>query len=298
MSKISVVYIVGPTAAGKTSLAIKVAKQCNGEVISADSRQVYRGLDIGTSKVTQAEMSDIPHHLIDVVDIDTIYTAEDFLQAADSTIVEIHARGNVPIVAGGTFFYVELLRRRMSPAPVPPNPTLRAELEAYTNDELFLQLQKKDSRRANSIDRDNRRRLMRALEIIDALGVVPPAKAKESPYHEIMIGIDCPKEQLLTKFENRATDWLQAGLVGEVESLLANGVTRNRLQEIGFEYQLVLDLIDNKLTKEQYIEKFVQKNWQYAKRQRTWLKKDPSITWFTPQQTSEAIDHAIKQLAK
>lgn len=294
----TIVCVVGPTAAGKTSLAIQLAQRCNGEVISADSRQVYRGLDIGTGKVTTEEMCGIPHHLLDVVDVDQVYTGADFVRDADAAIADIHTRGRVPIVAGGTYFYVQLLRREMAAAPVSPNPTLRKELETYQTEELYAQLQQVDPQRAEHIDQHNRRRLIRALEIVDAMGSTPPATPEAKRYREIMIGIDRDKASLREKFARRAHEWLAAGIETEVEHLLTSGVSRGRLREIGFEYELVLDLLSETLTRDTYIQRFVEKNWQYAKKQRTWMYKDPQITWYTPETAAtalEAVHHALTQ---
>lgn len=298
MAKPKVLAVVGPTAAGKTSLSIKLAQDFSGEVISADSRQVYLGLDIGTGKVTPEEMQGVPHHLLDVADVDTIYTGTKFLRDADTAIATIVERGNLPIVTGGTYFYVQLLRREMAAAPVPPNPALRTELEQCETHELFTQLQAKDSRRAESIDPHNRRRLIRALEIVDTLGAVPPPNPPASPYGVIMIGIDCTDEVLREKFRTRAQSWLARGLVNEVNGLLAHGVSRGRLHELGFEYQLVLALIDGTLDESAFLERFVQQNWQYAKQQRRWMYKDATITWFQPDETEKVRTHITDELAR
>ena len=289
-SKPKVIAVVGPTATGKTSLAVTLAEHFAGEIISADSRQVYRGLDIGTAKVTPEEKRGVPHHLIDITDIDTIYTAADFVRDADQAIEHINSQGHLPIVAGGTFFYVELLRRTMHPAPVPPNHALRAELEAYSTEQLFTLLQEKDAQRAATVDPYNRRRVMRSLEIIDALGTVPPTPTEtSSPYDFCLLGITRDKTIPRERFAIRAREWLRAGLVAEVEGLLARGVSRARLQEIGFEYTLVLELIDGTLTPDTFTQRFVEKNWQYAKRQLTWLQRDPTITWIDPDDTNQAM---------
>lgn len=281
--------VVGPTASGKTGLAIKLAKQFDGEVISADSRQVYRGLDIGTAKVTPEETKGIPHHLIDVVDVDTIYTAHDFYNNASATIADIQARHKLPIIAGGTFFYLALLEGSMTAAPVAPNPELRQHLETMETGELLTLLQSKSPTRAHNIDPHNRRRIVRALEISEALGdVPPPIETVDTPYDFFHIALKTDKNTLRERFKERATSWVQGGFIEEVRSLLEKGVTRARLQEIGFEYTLGLDLLDAAISKDEFVEKFVQKNWQYAKRQYTWLKKKPNLHWYQPQD-SQAI---------
>jgi len=287
MVKQKLVIIVGPTASGKSNLAITIAKQFRGEVISADSRQVYRGLDIGTAKIAKVDMQGVPHHLIDIVDIDTVYTTTDFKRDAKTCINDIAARGHLPIIAGGTFFYIDTLLERVAPPKVAPNPTLRTKLEAQPVEVLFALLKKKDPRRAAEIDSKNKRRLVRALEIIDQLGVVPENKVKPLPYDVLMLGIRTDTADLRQRLEARAKTWLKAGFVEEIAELIKTGVPRERLNEIGFEYQLGLNLLDGTITQAQFIEVFVQKNWQYAKRQMTWLKRDKSINWVSPADRSE-----------
>lgn len=292
-AKQKLIVVVGPTASGKTDLAINIAKKYQGEVISADSRQVYRKLDIGTAKVTEKEMQGVPHHLIDVADIDTVYTAANFKKDAKQKIRNIADRGHLPIVAGGTFFYVDTLLGRIAAPRVKPNPELRAKLEKKTADELFKELEKKDPRRAADIDPKNKRRLIRSLEIIDSLGEVPTPKSR-STYDVLMLGIWTDKDALRERLKKRAETWLDSGFMEEVQSLVDEGVSRERLAEIGFEYQIGLDILDGKLTPEKFTEVFVQKNWQYAKRQLTWLKRDQTINWISPSDKRE-VDLLVKQ---
>jgi len=282
MNKPKVLVIVGATASGKTSLAINVALTLNGEVISADSRQVYRGLNIGTAKVTETEMQGIPHHLIDIRDISESYSAADFAVDAAEIIETLTTKDKLPIIAGGTFFYIDtLLNRSITPA-VEPNPELRAYLEELSPAMLFDELSRLDPVRANTIDRNNKRRLVRALEIVHELGSVPPATPAPCPYDVLTIGVSVPKDELRERYAVRARTWLTDGFVDEVKGLLDTGVSRDRIRELGFEYSLMLDLIDGKLNEDEYITAFVQKNWQYAKRQLTWLKRDETIEWYSP----------------
>lgn len=280
--KPKVIAVVGATASGKTSLSIQLAKKFNGEVISADSRQVYQGMYIGTGKVTNEEMNGVPHHLLDLVPPTSVYTAADFERDASAAIQQVTANGHVPIVAGGTFFYLDLLRGTQQAAPVPPNETLRQELELLSTEELFLKLEQADKARAAAVDQHNRRRLIRSLEIIDALGSVPPVALASSPYEWLIIGIDASKEYLQKCYKQRIDSWLQRGFKTEVETLLTSGVTRERLTELGFEYTLMLAHLDGELSESELRERFVQKNWQYAKRQLTWLRRDEAVAWFTP----------------
>ncbi len=278
--KPKVIIVVGPTASGKSALGVQLAKKYDGEIISADSRQVYRKLDIGTAKTTKEEMGGIPHHLIDIVDIEQVYSAADFKTDAAKAIEKITERSHLPIIVGGTFFYIDTLLGKVNLPEVPPNPALREKLEKKSNEQLLYLLEEKDPRRAAAVDPENRRRLIRALEIANTLDYVPNQPAQQSPYQALTIGIEIDRDELRDRFETRAKEWLKGGLIEEVKDLLEGGVTRERLSEIGFEYRLVLELIDGEIDETKFIEKFIQKNWQYAKRQMTWLKRDASIHWF------------------
>lgn len=280
--KQKIVVIVGPTASGKTALAIKLAKLYDGEVISADSRQVYRGLDIGTEKVSPEEMDGVPHHLIDIVDIETVYAATDFKRDAETAIADIAKRNKLPIIAGGTFFYVDTLLSTAQIPNVPPNPELREKLELLPAETLFTALAKIDPRRAGEIDPHNKRRLIRALEIIESLGIVPVPESVQNRYEVLFLGINVEKEELRARIRARAKRALKRGLIPETKHLLETGVSRARLAEIGLEYPLVTQYLDDALSDEELVQKLEEKNWQYAKRQLTWLKRNPAIHWIEP----------------
>tara|TARA_B100000508_G_scaffold109784_1_gene87946 strand:+ start:203 stop:1102 length:900 start_codon:yes stop_codon:yes gene_type:complete len=284
MSKKSkVIAIVGPTASGKTSLSIEIAKQFDGEVISVDSRQVYRGMDIGTGKVTREEMSDIPHHLLDVADPMGVYTAVDFERAASIATRDILNRDKLPVFAGGSFFYLDILCGKMQSAPVEPNPELRGKLELFSNQELLEQIQENDPRRAETIDPDNRHRLIRSLEIIAALGSVPEPKKADSPYDWLVLGVDINKEKLHHNIHVRLLERVEEGMIEEAERLHAEGVSFERMDELGLEYRYLAKLLQNETTKEGMIEELETKIKQFAKRQMTWLKRDDEIVWVKPE---------------
>ena len=290
VKKPKAVAIVGPTASGKTALSITLAKHFNGEVISADSRQVYRGLDIGSAKITPEEMDGVPHHLIDTVDPNPVYTGADFKRDGEVALDDITHRGKLPIVAGGTFFYLELLKGTMQSAPVSPNPILRAQLEQKTNEELFAELITKDPRRAETIDSDNPRRLIRALEVIKAIGVVPEVPTIDLTYNWLTLGIDVPTEILNERIYQRIIARLQIGMIEEVESLHKNGVSWERLEAIGLEYRYLARYLQNILTKDEMITELTSKSRQFAKRQRVWLKRDKNIHWLPfPANNKDAI---------
>jgi tRNA dimethylallyltransferase len=293
MPKPKVITIVGPTASGKTALSISLATQFNGEVISADSRQVYRGMDLGTGKVTTEEMAGIPHHLLDIADpaIDT-YTGADFVHDASVAITDITEHGHVPIIAGGTFFYLDLLRGLRSSAPVPPNETLRTELETKSTEELSALLTTRDPRRAASIDHDNRRRLIRALEIVDGMGSVPETTVADSLHDVLMLGIDVPIEMLNERIHRRITDRIDQGMIEEIANLHSKGVSYERMASFGLEYRSAASFLQGHISKDEMVTELAAKTRQFAKRQRLWLKNDPSIIWLPfPVNTENAVKH-------
>lgn len=292
--KPKVIAIVGPTASGKTSLSIALAKEFNGEVISADSRQVYQGMDLGTGKVTAEEMADVPHHLLDIADPMEVYTGANFAHDATNTLQSILKRDRHPIIAGGTFFYLDLLRGRWQSAPVEPNETFRTSLQDLSNTTLLEMLYQKDPARAATIDQANRRRLIRALEIIDAIGVVPPAMIQNSPYEWLIIGITISKETLHRNIHVRLQERLEAGMIEEVERLLKTGVTYERLDDLGLEYRYIAKHLKGELTKDEMTTQLETKTRQFAKRQMTWLRRDRDIEWF-PAEDRFAIFRRVKQ---
>jgi tRNA dimethylallyltransferase len=291
-SKPKIIVVVGPTGSGKTALSIELAKHYSGEVISADSRQVYTGLDIGTEKVSKEEMFGVPHHLIDILPPTEVYTVHAFVKDAAALIEEITAHNHLPIITGGTFFYVDSLLGKSGSAQVEPDQALRSTLEQKTNEELFAELQQKDPRRAETIEPQNKRRLVRALEVVASLGAVPPLTLKSCPYDVLTIGLNIDKKTHREKLAKRAHSALNRGLMDEIQRALAAGVSKERLSEIGLEYRETLAYLDGSISYERMLERFTEVNWQYAKRQLTWLKRDSSIEWFFPEDT-EAISKRV-----
>jgi tRNA dimethylallyltransferase len=291
MEKIPLVIIVGPTASGKTSLSIKIAQAHQGEVISADSRQVYQGMDLGTGKVTTDEMQGVPHHLLDVVPPNTVYNASDFVTAASKAITEIHSRGHLPVIAGGTFFYIDSLLGRITLPQVPPNESLREELLLLDVNTLFARLEARDPVRAKTIDRENPHRLIRAIEIATTLGAVPTLATTDSPYRPVTFGITIDKETLHANIYTRLITRLEAGMVAEVERLLAQDITHERLESFGLEYRYISRYLRSLISYETMVEEINTKTRQFAKRQYTWLKRDPSIIWVDPEDMATISSH-------
>ncbi len=272
--------IVGPTASGKTAYSIKLAKKLNGEVISADSRQVYRGMNIGTGKVTKKEMAGIPHHLLDVADPKKVFTVADWQKLANQKIEEIIARGKTPIIVGGTGFYIQAIVDGLVLPEVPPNKKLRAELAKKSVAELFAILKKLDSAYAKKIDSQNPVRLIRAIEIATALGKMPELKKIKNPNYDFkIIGIKIDQEKLNKKIYQRLIERLKHGMITEVKKLHADGLSWKRMEELGLEYRYLARFLQGKITKPEMIEQLYKEIVKYAKRQMTWFKKDKRIKW-------------------
>ena len=294
--KPKILVIVGPTASGKTSLSVTLAERFNGEIISADSRQVYKGLDLGTGKITNAEMRDVPHHLLDVADPNDTYTVTDFVRDGRTVIEDILSRNKLPIIVGGTFFYIDALLGRISTPEVPPNQVLREKLETVPTETLIKSLERLDPDRAETIDRDNRRRLIRALEIVEALGTTPTTKAEEL-YTPLTLGISISKEDLQKNIHDRLVARMNVGMVEEVKNLHEQGLSYERMEDLGLEYRYIAQYLQNTVTYEELLTLLETKIRQYAKRQMTWLKRDKSIIWIDPQEI-ENIEKTITKFLR
>ncbi len=283
------IVVVGPTASGKSSLAVLLGLQFNGEVVSADSRQVYKGMNLGSGKVTKKEMAGVPHHLLDVADPKRTFTAAHFARLGRKAITGIIARGHTPIVCGGTGFYIRALVDGIVIPDAKPNPKLRAKLEKMPVNKLFELLKAKDPDRAATIDPKNPRRLIRALEIIDALGKVPELKKHPLPYPTLFIGIAREKETLKALIEKRLKARMKLGMLSEIKELHAQGVSWSRLESFGLEYRYGALLLQKKIDKETFIRELTKQIVDYAKRQMTWFRPDTRIHWIKKSQEAERL---------
>jgi tRNA dimethylallyltransferase len=277
-NRIKILVILGPTASGKTAYSVKLAKKVGGEIISADSRQVYKGLDLGTGKVTKKEMAGIKHYLLDVADPRWKFTVHDYVKLAEKAIEEIDSRGKVPIICGGTGFYIQALVDGLIIPEVPPNTLLRRKLERMSIAKMLSILKKLDSNRYETIDRHNPRRIIRAIEIATVLGKVPELKTV-TKYDPEFVGLALPKEILRENIHKRLLTRIKAGMINEVRKLHANGLTWKRMEELGLEYRFIARFLQNKITKEEMVEQLEIAINQYAKRQMTWFKRDKRIAW-------------------
>lgn len=284
-----IIVILGPTASGKTLISIKIAKKFGGEVISADSRQVYKGMDIGTGKVTKKEMAKIPHYLLDVASPKKQFTVAHYKKLSEKAIKKIHSHGKIPIICGGAGFYIQTITDNIAIPKVKPDAKLRAELEKKSTKELFNQLKKLDSRRAKNIDKNNRRRLIRALEIVIKSGKKVPILKSEPKYEALIIGIKRNAKELKELIKTRLLKRLKQGMVKEIINLKKSGLSWKRLEDFGLEYRYVAYYLQNKLSYNEMVEKLQKEIEHYAKRQMTWFSKDKRIHWIQNQKQVEKL---------
>jgi tRNA dimethylallyltransferase len=285
------VAIVGPTASGKSDLGVDIARHIRARypdfhpvIISADSRQVYRGLDLASGKITRREMRGIPHHMIDVASPRRPYSVARYQREVRRLFVSWRTTQStpvVPIIVGGSGQYVDAILSGATFPPVPPNPVLRRSLEKLPAEELFRRLQRSDPRRAQTIDRANRRRLIRALEIIETIQSPVPELRTYANVHALKLGIALPRMDLRRRIRIRLARRLRAGMIQEIKRLHAAGVSWRRLDELGLECRYIARYVRGLLGKEEMTSQLEQEIFQYAKRQMTWFKRDPQICWFT-----------------
>lgn len=271
-----IIVICGPTATGKSDHAVELAKKIGGEIISADSRQVYKGLDIGSGKITKKEMKDVPHYLLDVASPKRVFTVTQYKKLADKAIKDILSRGKTPIICGGTGFYIDAVIYDKNFPEVKPNKTLRKQLSSLSPAELFEKLQNLDPDRALEIDSQNSVRLIRAIEIATALGSVPklpPAGGRKQKYNVEWIYLDFPDEVLKKRIHIRLFDRIRKGMIVEVKNLHDQGISWKRLESLGLEYRYIALYLQNKMSKAEMLTQLELAIWHYAKRQRTWFKK-------------------------
>lgn len=279
MSKSKLIIIVGPTASGKSEYAVKLAKKINGEIIAADSRQVYRGLDIGTAKVKGEWCTDI-------VNPKKTFTVAEYKKCAENAIAAIYRKGKIPILVGGTGFYIQAVVDGLILPQVPPNLKLRRKLEKLPAERLFKILQKKDAERAKTIEPKNKRRLIRALEIIAALGQVPKLK-KRRKYDALFLGLKRTPAELKKRIKKRISQMLKRGLMKEVQKLRAARLSWKRIYEFGFEYKYPALYLQNKISREEMKRMLLKESLAYARRQMVWFKKEKRIRWSNPDKIKE-----------
>lgn len=285
--KKKVIAIVGPTAVGKTALSIELAQQLDGEVISGDSMQVYRGMDIGTAKIKHRDMQSIPHHLIDVINPDEPYTVADFQSDVRACIDDIHMRGKVPIIVGGSGLYIESALYNFSFSEQKRDPVYTSTLEERIKKEgiepLYNRLKAIDPDHAARIHPNNHRKVIRALEVYETTGKTMTERQREEKsqplYDCFFIGLEMERPKLYERINHRVDLMMDAGLMDEVQSLIAKGFRDEKsMQAIG--YKEIISYVDGEVPKEEAILLLKRNSRRFAKRQYTWFKNRLPVEWY------------------
>jgi tRNA dimethylallyltransferase len=289
-----VIGIVGPTASGKSELALRVAERLGGEIVSADSRQVYRGLDIGTAKPTAQERARVPHHLIDVVEPGEPYDVFRFQRDARAALASIRSRGRVTLIVGGTGLYVQALLDGLDLAAVPRDPALRDRLEREGSSVLHERLRALDPEAAARVDPRNVRRVVRYLEAATLAGG-PVARRREIGIPALRIGLRPPREVLRSAIERRVREMVRAGVLEEARALARRGLEPRQPGMSAHGYVHWIAHLDGRIDVETAIQRTVRDVRAYSRRQMSWFRRDPRIRWFDP--TAEDPLDAILEAA-
>jgi len=293
--KPKVIVILGPTSTGKTSLSVSIAQKYNGEIISADSRQVYKGLDLLSGKVTLEEKKDVEHYLLDVAELNENFSVAEYKSEATKAIEKIIEKQKTPIICGGTGFYIDTLIYDSVLPEVLPNLILRKKLEEKTTTELFKMLKQLDPRRSKNIDEKNRVRLVRALEIAQELGKSPSARrVPKSPYKLLLIGLDMDDDILKKRIRRRIDERIKNGMIEEAKTLLSQGVSKEKLLLLGLDAGYGAKVALGEMDVDEMKEKLWSDTWKYVRRQRTWWKRNENIHWFSPMDVSN-IQNKIEE---
>jgi tRNA dimethylallyltransferase len=268
-----VIVVAGPTASGKSDFAVALALRLGGEIISADSRQVYKDLDIGTGKITEEEMKGVKHHMLSVYAIDDDVSVARYANDAKPILEDILNRGKTPIICGGSGQYIDALIFDTKIPAVLPDKELRESLDKLSTEELVTRLKATDPDRASAIEPHNRVRLIRALEIVETLGKVPPQE-KPALLYPTKIYITHPSRELIReRIVKRLLARLESGMLEECKKLLKRGISHARLEKLGLEYRYMSRYLSGILSYEAFLEELGNKIYRYAKRQQTWNKK-------------------------
>ncbi len=301
-----VVAVVGPTAVGKTSLSVEIARNFAGEVISGDSMQIYRGMDIGTAKITKEEMKGVPHHLIDIKQPDDTFSVAEFQQKVADCVKEITERNHLPIIAGGTGLYIQAALNGYIFADEKRDDTyhkkLEDEIDCYGIDTLYAKLRSVDPEQAKKIHPNNKRRVIRALEVFEKTGKTmseyQAAQQADSPYRPVILGLDMERDLLYQRINTRVDEMVESGLVEEVKHLYNQGFSNSQsMKAIG--YKEIIPYLNGEMTLDEAVGLLKRNSRRFAKRQLTWFKNKMDIHWYTidPGKKEEQFEIILSELA-
>lgn len=304
-----IVVLTGPTAVGKTSLSINLAKAINGEIISADSMQVYKYMDIGTAKITQEEMDGVKHHLIDIIEPTEDFHVVNFKNRVEDAIEEIYAKGKIPIICGGTGFYIQAILYDIQFSDQEIDHSYRDYLEKYAedngNESLHSMLEEIDIESANSIPAANRKRVIRALEYYHLSGEKfsthnEEQRNRKSPYNFAYFVLNDNRELLYNRINKRVDIMMDAGLIDEVKKLIDMGCKKGMTSMDGIGYKEILSFFDGELSKDEAVELIKKNSRNYAKRQLTWFRREKEVIWLdkTVLKTDDELLTYIKSALK
>ncbi len=295
-----VIAVVGPTAAGKSALSLRLAQSLGGEVVNADSMQLYRGMDIGTAKLTVGERAGVPHHLLDVWEVTRAASVSEYQRLARQAIEGIHARGKIPVVVGGSGLYVRAVIDNLDFPGTEPQlrKRLEGELAEIGASELHARLTRLDPAAAAAILPGNGRRIVRALEVLELSGRPFSATLPgyESVYDAVQIGVQLPRALLDERIADRVRRMWQAGFVTEVRALAGAGLRRGRTASRALGYAQVLHFLDGEWSQEQAAAETVRATRRFARRQESWFRRDPRVVWLAAGKDPSSADLAARAL--
>ena len=299
------IILTGPTAVGKTALSIRLAKAIGGEIISADSMQVYRGMDIGSAKITKEEMMGVPHHLIDVLEPSEEFNVTVFQTMAKAAVEEIYSRGHIPIVAGGTGFYIQALLNDIDFTETGEDPSIRRELERIAKEKgaeyLHGLLLTVDPESAKQIHANNVKRVIRAIEFYRQTGERisehnKREREKKSPYDFLYFVVNTDRDLLYRRIDKRVDDMVEQGLVDEVKKLKDSGCTKDMVSMQGLGYKEILDYLQGEYSLEEALYLLKRDTRHFAKRQITWFKREKDVRWLNLPDYGYDLDKVLEKI--
>ncbi|MCT4591831.1 MAG: tRNA (adenosine(37)-N6)-dimethylallyltransferase MiaA [Candidatus Gracilibacteria bacterium] len=290
INKNPIINIIGTTASGKTALSVKIAHEINGEIINADSRQVFKGLDIATYKIKPQETKGIPHYLFSFIEPDQLFTLAEWQDLATNKAFEILKSKKIPILCGGTALYVNAITKGFDISRVEPQDNFRKKMEQLNNQEVHDLLKQKDPLSAQKYHPNNKKAVIRALEVTEFSKSKKSDENKtKSPFSSMIIGIQVDRKKLYERIDQRVYEMLKEGLIEEVQEMLKKGYKKDHPLMISHGVPECIDYLEKKIKKDQFIEKMQKNTRNFAKRQLTWWRRDPRVIWVNPE-TMEIVD--------